>query len=218
MKKLVIVVFLITFWTVGLSGQYPDRAYDKGLFKEAEEGYHKALKESPESAPLLYNLGNATYRQGEYQIASKLYEQALTLSGPAKNKADAWHNLGNARFNQKDYAGAVQAYQNSLRYRPGDQASKNNLFLAKKNLKQQQIQEDAGKDAQPEHNDAQNDEAERPEGAGTTTPDPKNRETAKTDDARRYLESVIEREDQRNTRKYRSGEQRGRNILLDKDW
>jgi tetratricopeptide (TPR) repeat protein len=219
MKKLAIAMGLCACCIASLYGQHPDRAYEKGRFKEAEAGYKKALNKTTESATLLYNLGNATYQQGSFRTAANLYEQALNLSVAAEDKADTWHNLGNARFYQQDYAGAVQAYQNSLRWRPGDQDSKYNLFLAKQKLLQQQEQPSSDNNAKPGQDDAPNDTgAARPQAGAAPSPSRPDNKTAGVEDARQHLESMIQYEDQRNTRKYRSGEQPKRNILLDKDW
>jgi tetratricopeptide (TPR) repeat protein len=64
--------------------------YQKGDFKGAEEAYEKLLASGAPTAPRLYNLGNAAFRNGKKGKALLNYERALEIS---PRDADARWNV-----------------------------------------------------------------------------------------------------------------------------
>nr|2AVP_A Chain A, synthetic consensus TPR protein [Methanothrix harundinacea 6Ac] len=67
------------------------------------------------SAEAWYNLGNAYYKQGDYDEAIEYYQKALELD---PRSAEAWYNLGNAYYKQGDYDEAIEYYQKALELDP----------------------------------------------------------------------------------------------------
>ena len=208
-----------------LPAQTADSQYDRSKYKEAEEAYRKSLKEDtnvPGRGP--YNLGNAQYQQGKYQESADQYRESLKNAPDKTLQADAWHNLGNAQFKQQDYQGAINAYSKSLRLLPGDADTKKNLLLAKRQLNEQQQRQQPQQQEQPPPPQPQENEqpqGQQPQDAPPPSPPPGQAQTPQAknlDEARRFLETAVDPEDQRSSRKYREGEPSKKPAGGGKDW
>lgn len=196
-------------WAQARSG---DRYFDRTQYQDAADAYQKALDGSDNPSREHYNIGNARYRQGKYADAQTQYQKALEGPASPDQQADAWHNLGNSRFQQQDYRGAIEAYQNSLRLRPGNGDTRNNLMLAKMQQQQQQQNQDnpqSGDGNQPQPPSGQGDQP---------TNEPPTEQARNLEEARRFLETAVEPEDQRNTRRYREGDRQQKKQPAQKDW
>jgi Ca-activated chloride channel homolog len=139
-----------------------DEAFDNAKYENAEKAYQQALKKSPGNNKATYNLGNSMYRQGKYEDAANLLTDAAKKAQTPAERADAYHNLGNAQMQLQKYDQAVQAYQNSLRNRPGDAETKQNLQMAlrkkQEQQQQQQQQEQQKKDQQQQEQNKNQDQ------------------------------------------------------------
>ena len=111
-----------------------NRDFKKGLYREAEIDYKRALAE-------LYfkDLGD-------------------TLKNLSPSRAsDYFHNSGNLALKQKKYQEAVEAFKESLRLEPDNFETKSNLAYAQKMLKdQQQNQQSQNQQQQQDQNQDQN--------------------------------------------------------------
>lgn len=93
MKK---TIYLFIFLLIGLQHSFAgmiedgDEAYNSENYPEAIELYNQAIDTEGTSATLLYNLGNAYYRNGEIAKAILQYERALKLD---PSYSDAKYNL-----------------------------------------------------------------------------------------------------------------------------
>ena len=153
-----------------------NKDFKKGLFREAEIDYKRALIVDSASVTAKYNLGNTLYKAESYNEA-ELYFKDLgdTLKNLSSSKAsDYFHNSGNIALKQKKYQEAVEAFKESLRLEPDNFETKSNLAYAQKMLKdqqqnqqsqnQQQQQQDQNQDQnqqnqdQNQNNDQQNDQ------------------------------------------------------------
>ena len=156
-----------------------NRDFKKGMYREAEIDYKRALIADSASVTAKYNLGNALYKAESYNEA-ELYFKDLgdTLKNLSPSKAsDYFHNSGNLALKQKKYQEAVEAFKESLRLEPDNFETKSNLAYAQKMLKdqqqnqqsqnqqqQQQQQQDQNQDQnqqnqdQNQNNDQQNDQ------------------------------------------------------------
>ena len=153
-----------------------NRDFKKGMYREAEIDYKRALIADSASVTAKYNLGNALYKAESYNEA-ELYFRNLgdTLKNLSPSKAsDYFHNSGNLALKQKKYQEAVEAFKESLRLEPDNFETKSNLAYAQKMLKdqqqnqqsqnQQQQQQDQNQDQnqqnqdQNQNNDQQNDQ------------------------------------------------------------
>lgn len=211
-----------------------DKAYDKSNYEKAEKAYKKA-ENTPEAD---YNRGNSVYQQGRYKEAQPLYESALKNAKTPESKADILHNLGNTHVKQQQYEEAINAYEKSLRLRPGDPPTKQNLQFAKKMLQeqkkeqqknqqqnqQQQNQNQNQQNQQQQQNqqpkDQQQNQQQQQQQPNQETPQEQPQPGQMTkEDARRLLETAISPEDRKNTRKYRERQQQNpTKKVKEKDW
>jgi Ca-activated chloride channel homolog len=218
-----------------------DKAYDKSNYEQAEKAYKKA-ENTPEAD---YNRGNTIYQQGRYKDAQPLYESALKNAKTPESKADILHNLGNTHLKNQQYKEAVNAYEKSLRLRPGDPGTKQNLQFAKRmlqkqeeeqkkqqqNQQQQNQQQPKDKDQQQQNQQQQNNQQQpkdKDQQQQNQQQQQPNQDTQKEqpqpgqmtkEDARRLLETAISPEDRKNTRKYRERQQQNpTKKAKEKDW
>ncbi len=120
--------------------------YKSGKFSEAEVNYLKSLSKNKIYDKGLFNLGNAYYKQKNYEKAGSAYQNYSSLNTDKNLKAKANYNLGNTLFQAGKFEDCVNAYKNALRNNPNDDDTKYNLSLASRMLKQQQQQNKDNKD------------------------------------------------------------------------
>jgi Ca-activated chloride channel family protein len=119
-----------------------NQMYKDKKYSDAEVNYKKSLDVNKDSKPAQFNLGDAYYKQGKYDEATKQFE---TLSSDGKldkeEKAKAFHNLGNSYLQSKKYDESVNAYKNALKLNPKDNETRYNLAYAQSMIQQQQQQQ-----------------------------------------------------------------------------
>jgi tetratricopeptide (TPR) repeat protein len=125
-----------------------DALYTQEAYPDAETAYRKALEARP-SAESAFNLGNSIYRQQRLDEAIAAYEDAIGRTTDPDLKADGYFNLGNALFEKQDYARSLGAYKEALKLRPDDEAARQNLMMALRQLKQQQQKQQQQNSDQP---------------------------------------------------------------------
>ncbi|MCB0660034.1 MAG: tetratricopeptide repeat protein [Saprospiraceae bacterium] len=141
-----------------------DRLYGLGKWNDAEMEYRKA-KEEESTLKSDFNLGNTLMHQDRPQEAIEQYTSAINSKGSDAQKSEAYYNLGNAYFSDKKYKESIDAYKNALKLHPDDVQTKENLAIAKRQLKiqqqeqqqqQQQQKSDQNKDQNEDKQDQQN--------------------------------------------------------------
>ena len=97
MKKILLILFLCSLYSVKLSAFNADSSFAKGNefyqkkdYAKAAASYKSALDAGYAGASLYYNLGNAYFRDGKIGYAILFYEKAAKLS---PNDKDIEHNL-----------------------------------------------------------------------------------------------------------------------------
>lgn len=220
-----------------------DKEYVREKYSAAQQHYQEAVRQNPGNLNATYNLGCAQYRQGKYPEAEKAFQQAVAGSQLPDTKADALYNLGNAQLNQHKWSDAIEAYQSSLRLRPGDATTKQNLQMAKQRLKEEQQQQkqkeqqnqQQQQDGQQPPNDQKQPPQEQPQPGNEQPQPPKSGEQPNQgqeqspqpaepgkmtrQEAQRMLETTIGPEDRKNARKYRATVQPRRAPRTNKkDW
>jgi len=123
-------------------------------YNEAETEYRKALSLAPEKTGALYNLGNAHYKDENFDEASQRFFQTQKFSNDKLEKHMAFHNMGNIFMQKKEYVKAVEMYKNALRNNPKDDETRYNYALAKELLE---------KEKQQEKNQENNDDSDKKE-------------------------------------------------------
>lgn len=114
-----------------------NRAYHKQKWAAAETQYRKAISKNQKNAQAVYNLGCALMMQQKDSMAMIQFENALKLETNKMRRARSYHNMGVVMQQHQQYAQAIGCYENALRCNPQDNATRYNLALCKKLLKNQ---------------------------------------------------------------------------------
>lgn len=160
-----------------------NRLYAEGKYEDAAAAYNAALVDKPDSADLHFNLGDATYKQGQYEDAVSSFQKVETAGDPQRAGRVAY-NVGNASYRQGQaveqtepqkaltlYAEALASYRRALGLAPDDEDSKFNHELVTKRIedlekkleeqeKEQEQNQDQKQDQQQPQDDQQKDQAE----------------------------------------------------------
>jgi tetratricopeptide (TPR) repeat protein len=143
-----VIILLILLYSIVSNAQVDsreirkgNREYSKKAYSEAEIHYRKALEKMPDSKKANYNLGNALYKQDQYEPAITKYESLTSSKGDPQILSKYYYNLGNSYFKSQKIEKSIEAFKQSLRLNPKDIDAKHNLFLAQNLLKQQQQQQ-----------------------------------------------------------------------------
>ena len=208
-----------------------DEAFDNAKYENAEKAYQQALKKIPDNTQATYNLGNAMYRQGKYDAAAQVLTDAAQKSQTAAERADAYHNLGNTQMQLQKYDQAVQSYQNSLRNRPGDAETKQNLQMALKKKQEQQQKQQQQKEQQnqekdqKEPNDQQNQNQQPPNQQKNNPNQQQNQSQPKEQppsnpltQSQEQLLKYIDRQDREIKQRYQEKSTKSQTIRHQKDW
>ena len=83
-------------------------AYERGAFGEAIGIYERAVREHPDDAFLLHNLGLALERSGDDEHAGHAYERALATQDPP---AEAHANFARLLQRRRDYPAAARQFE-----------------------------------------------------------------------------------------------------------
>ena len=112
-----------------------NRAYHKQKWAAAETQYRKAISKNQKNAQAVYNLGCALMMQQKDSMAMIQFENASKLETNKMRRARSYHNMGVVMQQHQQYAQAIGCYENALRCNPQDNATRYNLALCKKLLK-----------------------------------------------------------------------------------
>jgi Ca-activated chloride channel family protein len=116
-------------------------AYRSGDYEAALKGFIDAQLADPDDPEVLYNVGNAYYKNGDFSTAGQHYRDALDKLGDIAQRpelaARLHYNLGNARFKGGQYPQAVESYEQALELAPHDTQAKENLAFVKQVMAQQ---------------------------------------------------------------------------------
>lgn len=145
-SKLIYILCLTAFAYGSSSAQWiksdvrrAGKLYKKGNYAAASAEYRRALLKDSLYAKANFGLANSAYQEGHYDQAKSYLERlAGSAQLPQRHQADVLHNLGNVAMKQKDYRAAVEAYEESLIRNPQNEATRYNLVLAQRLLKQQE--------------------------------------------------------------------------------
>ena len=198
--------------------------FEEGEYQQAEIEYRKALEKEPGSYRADYNLGNALYKQQQYDAAVSKYTSL------AKNEKDRqklnryFYNLGNAFFEGKKYKESAEAYKNALRNDPGDMNAKHNLQLALKMLNQNNQQKNQNKNNDEQQKDNQNNKSNQQDQQNRQPGDEQQQEQPRQvkdqispEDAERILQA-LENEEKKVMQKVQEQKQHARKVPLEKNW
>ena len=121
--------FVYKFNTSDATIAQGNQAFAQQQYDAAMEKYTSAQTSAPVFAEPFYNAANVLYKQGAFDKAQPLLEQALTRSNE-KIVEFIQYNLGNVAYNAKQFEQAIAHYEDALRVNPEDADAKHNLELA----------------------------------------------------------------------------------------
>jgi len=119
-----------------------NKNFEQKAYTESEIKYRKAMEEKSDYYDALYNLGDALYKQENYQDAIEQFQSIVRQEDISEDiKAKAYHNMGNALLESKKLKESIEAYKNSLKLNPDDIETKHNLTYAMNQLQKQKNQD-----------------------------------------------------------------------------
>ena len=130
-----------------------NRAYHKQKWAAAETQYRKAISKNQKNAQAVYNLGCALMMQQKDSMAMIQFENASKLETNKMRRARSYHNMGVVMQQHQQYAQAIGCYENALRCNPQDNATRYNLALCKKLLKNNPQNKDKNKNNKDKNKD-----------------------------------------------------------------
>lgn len=199
-----------------------NKQYENNNFKDAEINYRKALEEKADYYKGLFNLGDAMYRQQNYEEAAGIFEKLATTEGMDKYvAARSYHNMGNALLQQKKYQESIEAFKNSLKLNPKDMDTKYNLEYAKKMIQLQQQQQQQQQQNQDQEQDKK-EEKKQDQKQDQNKEEKKEQQQQQQDqiskeDAERML-NALRNQEQKTLEKLKEQEEKGQAGKPEKDW
>jgi tetratricopeptide (TPR) repeat protein len=238
-----ILLVLMTAYSVHANSQTEGRfirkgnsAFEDGLYQQAEIEYRKALEKVPLSGKADYNLGNALYKQKQFDAAATKYAALAEKVNDRPDLNRYYYNLGNALYESRKYQESVEAYKNALRKDPRDMDAKHNLQMALKKLmeqrqnkndqqnkQEQQDQNGQNKDQQGKDQDSKNQQqkGQPQDNKGDKPPQPQQPQASpkqiSPEDAERILQA-LENEEKNVIRKVQEQKEHMQEVPLEKNW
>ncbi|MBL1145291.1 MAG: tetratricopeptide repeat protein [Bacteroidetes bacterium] len=161
-KKLILYFCFMPVITMAQSAYQEIRegneAFKKNEFEQAEEKYRASLRKDADLIENSFNLGDALYRQGKYEEASKFFQAVAAKSEDKEIKSKAFHNLGNSLLKEKKLEESIEAYKKSLINNPKDEETRYNYAYAKQQLQEQQKQEQEQQENKDENKEEQEEQ------------------------------------------------------------
>ncbi|MCK4679209.1 MAG: hypothetical protein KAT48_13830 [Bacteroidales bacterium] len=157
-----------------------NKSFEENDYKKAEISYRKGLEKNAQSVPGIFNLGDAFYKQNNFQGAIVAFDSVRSMESEKQRLSETYYNLGNSllkfaidtiampseelqELQSKALPGSIEAYKNALRNNPGDTAAKYNLAYAQKLLKNQQQCQDQNQQDQDQNQDQQDQQEQKQE-------------------------------------------------------
>lgn len=208
-----------------------NRAYHKQKWAAAETQYRKAISKNQKNAQAVYNLGCALMMQQKDSMAMIQFENASKLETNKMRRARSYHNMGVVMQQHQQYAQAIGCYENALRCNPQDNATRYNLALCKKLLKNQKQNKQNDKNKNKNKNkDKQNKDQNKDQNKGKNKNDKNknnqnknnqqnqnNQDKMSKDNAEQLLNAAIQQEKD-TKRKMQKAMSQPRRKQYEKNW
>lgn len=194
-KSFMILLLFILLPTLSLAGPLQDglTAYDQKNYEKALKLFIDAQLQNPDDPEILYNIGNAYYKIGEFNTARDHYQQALKSDDPELRRK-ILYNLGNAEYKKGDPDSALKQYEAALKIAPKDQEAIQNFEFVKKVIQEQKQKK---KEQDPNNSDKKQEKKQ-----GQQNQDQKNQK-----DTRENKDSDKENSKKENTEKDNNAQQ-----------
>lgn len=199
-----------------------NRHYRKGNFAEAEVSYRKAQEKNVNNPQASYNLANSMFAQRKDSAAIVQFEQAVKSETNPYRKAQSYHNIGVVCQGHKMFGEAIEAYKNALRLNPNDHTTRYNLELCRRQLKNQnqnqQQQGENNEDGEDEKNEEKKQQEQKDEQKQNEKDEQKqDKNQMSKDNAEQLLKAAMQKEKKTQERMQKLMQQ-PRSRKLDKNW
>lgn len=210
--------------------------------QRAELAYRKVLDKDIDSYEGGFNLGASLYKQKKFADAANQYKILTSKENDKEKLAKAYHNLGNSLMMDGKLEESIEAYKNGLRKNPQDTATKYNLAVAQKLLKeaeqqkcenpeQQENQEQKDQQEQDQQEQQQQEQKEQQEQEQQEQQQAKEDEKKDGDeekqamkedqiskeDAERLLQA-IQQDEKELQEKLKLEKKKSKKVMIEKDW
>lgn len=122
-----------------------NRLYKTGEFEKALAEYQQAKVENPAGPVLNYNLGNAYFRNGKFDVAANTFNGTLSENDEPALRQKLFYNKGVALTKGKKLEESIEAYKSALILDPSDRDARINLQKALLELEKKQPPEQQDK-------------------------------------------------------------------------
>ena len=203
-----------------------NKQYRVGNAAEAEVSYRKAVEKNQRNPQANYNLGNALMLQRKDSLAVTQLEKAAKLESNPLRRAEAYHNMGVVCQQHKMYGEAIEAYKEALRNNPGDDQTRYNLALCKRQQQQQQQQQNQQNQNNKENKenkdnkdnkDQQQQQDQKKDEQQNKQQQQQNRQQMSKENAEQLLNAAMQEEKQTQERMQKAMQQPQRR-RLEKNW
>lgn len=209
-----------------------NKDYANNHYQEAEINFRRALEKNPESIKASFNLGNAMYKQDQYEAAAARYNSLLNQTNDKMELSRYYYNLGNTLFRTQKLEESISAYKNALLNNPDDMDAKHNLQMALRMLeekkqsegKDQQNGQDqnkqAGQEQQQSDNQVSRDQTQDQQTEGetqNTDSQPYSRGQISPEDAERILQA-LENEEKNVLKRVQELQNQIKKVPVEKNW
>jgi tetratricopeptide (TPR) repeat protein len=169
MKKGVGVIAFV-FTAAAAFAQRPDvhvingnKLYREKKFDKALPEYQKAMADGATEGVVAYNLGNAYFRNLQFDEAAKTFDNTITGNTAVELKQKGYYNKGVSLSKQNKLEESIEAYKMAVKMNPADSDARVNLQKAllelKKKMPPTPEKKDEKKKKQPQQQQQQNSES-----------------------------------------------------------
>jgi|SRR5690554_3124959 len=158
MIRSVIIIALTMLLAVFANGQswedsllLGQKYYQEKEYQKAYQTLLEAQKLAPNGIDLSQDIGNAAYRNADFEMSEKAFQAAAANEKDNNRLAQYWHNVGNSQMKTKDYQAAIESYKQSLRKNPNNDKTRYNLAEAQRRLKIQKEQQQKQQQEKNQH-------------------------------------------------------------------
>ena len=180
-----------------------NKEFDKNNYPQSEVSYRKAIDQNTKSPDVVFNIGDALYKQNKFEDAGKQFTENINMSEDRTKKSDGLYNLGNSLLKANKLPESIEAYKGSLKLRPNNKEAKYNLAYAQDLLVKQQEQQkqqqnqnkDQKKDDQKKDDQKKDQKDQKDQKDKDQQKDQKNNQDQKQQQQKQEQEQGISKED-----------------------
>ena len=196
-----------------------NRLFRQQNYAKSEVEYRKAVEKNPNNAQAIYNLGCALMGQQKDSAAVIQFQQAGKMETSKIRKAMSYHNIGTICQRHQMFAEAIEAYKEALRNNPGDNETRYNLALCKRQQKNQpqQNQQNQQKKDQDNQGKDQQQEKQNPDKDKQQQKQQQPKDQMSKENAEQLLNAAIQ-EEKATQQRMKKALQQPRSRQLQKNW